>query len=84
MPVFCVYPLSENARSASGVSSAIVNAADAAAAKVRANALRTSGEDPDFTTPAFGTQQLHALENVTNEFLIEGVPLAFGVARRGT
>lgn len=84
MPGFVLSPASTLSRSASGISGAVVNGTDAAAARTAANALRTSGEDPDFTdTVAFDATQLHATDDVTEQFLIEGRPLVSGVARRG-
>lgn len=82
MPAYCIYPNGERARSQSGVRAAVVNAADAAAARVRANQLRTLGSDPDFTDQVYGVAQLSATTSDV-EFLIDGSPLAFGVTRRG-
>lgn len=83
MASFCIYPLGEGGRSASGIRGAMVNAVDAPTARTRANTFRVSGSDPDFTNAQlWGAAQVNATDS-TAEFLIEGAPIAFGVVRRG-
>jgi len=85
MATFLISPASLASHAHSGVHSALVNAADASAALLRARALPgySSGMDASFAPSSAWTVTLLSTENSSREFLIEGRPLLPGTHRRG-
>ena len=84
MATYIAYPNSELGRSASGIRGAIVNASDEEDARARANSMRATGNDPDFSERGAWTfEQINSTDSGA-EALIEGAVLRAGaVARRG-